>query len=65
MNKNLNKDKIDISHKNLSRVEFASEISPLSKAGKKLKKAEDENSTVNESTIKYKPVFTENEKENV
>ena len=32
---------------------------------KKHKKAEHENSTVNETTIKYKPVFTDNEKENV
>lgn len=60
-----NKEKLknDISHKNLSRVEFAKDFSPLSRTGKKLKKAE-EKDDINESEIKYKPIFNE-EKENV
>ena len=55
-----NKDKLknDISHRNISRVEFAKELSPLSRTGKKLKKAE-QTEEVNESEVKYKPVFNE------
>ena len=66
MNNKKRKEMIDISHKNLSRVEFAKEISPLSRTGKKLSKAENNDHEINESTIKYKPIFTEysNEKEN-
>ena len=40
MNNKKKKEMIDISHKNLSRVEFAKEISQLSRTGKRLKKAE-------------------------
>ena len=50
MKENRKKNFIDISHKNLSRVEFASEISPLSRGGKKLKKAEQAEDEINEST---------------
>ena len=66
MNNKKKKEMIDISHKNLSRVEFAKEISPLSRTGKRLKKAEHTDNEINESTIKYKPIFTEevNKKEN-
>lgn len=62
VNKN---EMIDISHRNLSRVEFAKEISPLSRIGKRLNKAENQEQEINESTIKYKPIFQNTKKENV
>ncbi len=57
------KDILDISHKNLSRVEFAKEISPLSRTGKRLNKAEIKDDNINESPVKYQAIFND-QKEN-